>query len=330
MDLLKQISGYKPQVLADEEQRGKLRRQLSKLILPVVFIAWLAFLSITSPVFLSPNNIFNVTRQVAVIGILSLGQLLCLITGNIDLSNGNFLGLFGAVLAGLSLTMGFGPAITIALIMAVVWGLMNGFLVSRGVGISVIITLSTMYIARGLTLIYTDGKPFILFPMPYEFLGSGNVGPVPWSLITLAVVAVIISFVLRRTAIGRHLYAVGGNREAARVCGININKITIGVYISSALLAALGSVILLGRVASAQANAGLGMELDSIAAVLIGGASVSGGAGTVIGTLIGVFMLGFINNGLNLLGVSGFYQYVFKGIIILLAVMVDVLQKRNS
>jgi ribose transport system permease protein len=330
MNLLEQITGYTPQLLADEEQRGKLRRRLSKLILPVVFIAWLVFLSIASPVFLSPNNIFNVTRQVAVIGILSLGQLLCLITGNIDLSNGNFLGLFGAVLAGFSLTLGFGPAITIALALAIVWGLMNGFLVSRGVGLSVIITLSTMYIARGLTLIYTDGRPFILFPMPYEFLGSGNLGPVPWSLITLAAVALIIAFVLRRRAVGRHLYAVGGNREAAKVCGINLNKITIGVYISSALLAALGSVILLGRVASAQPNAGLGMELDSIAAVLIGGASVSGGAGTVIGTIIGVFMLGFINNGLNLLGVSGFYQYVFKGIIILLAVMVDTLQKRNS
>ncbi len=128
-------------------------------------------------------------------------------------------------------------------------------------------------------MIYTGGHPFILFPMPYEFLGAGNIGPVPWSLITLTTVALIIGFILRYRPVGRHLYAVGGNREAARVCGISINRVTIGVFISSAFMAALGSIILLGRVASAQPNAGMGMELDSIAAVLIGGASVSGELG---------------------------------------------------
>lgn len=314
----------------NQHQRGAVRRRLSRLILPVVLIAWLIFLSVRSPVFLTSQNLFNVTRQVAVVGILSMGQLLCLLTGNIDLSLGSFLGLFGAILAGLSLILGFGPAIALALLLAVVWGLTNGFLVSRGRGISVIVTLSTMYIARGITLIYTEGHPVINFAMPYEFLGAGNVGPVPWSLITFASVALIIGFILRFAGVGRHLYAVGGNREAARVCGIDITRITLGVFISSALLTALASIVLLGRVASAQPNAGLGMELDSIAAVLIGGASVSGGSGGVIGTLVGVFMLGFINNGLNLLGVSGFYQYVFKGLIILLAVLVDALQRRNS
>ena len=330
MDRINRIARFMLGDKLDDHQRSKLMRRLTGLILPVVFVAWLLFLSITSPVFLTSRNIFNVTRQVAVIGILSLGQFICLITGNIDLSIGNFLGLFGAILAGLSLQIGFLPALIIALLLALSWGVSNGFLVSRGIGISVIVTLSTMYIARGITLIYTDGHPIILFPMPYEFLGAGNIGPVPWSLITLIVVAIVIGFILRYTAIGRHLYAVGGNRDAAKVCGININRVTIGVYISSALLSALGSIILLGRVASAQTNAGLGMELDSIAAVLIGGASVSGGSGSVIGTLIGVFMLGFINNGLNLLGVSGFYQNVFKGLIILLAVLVDTLQKSNS
>lgn len=330
MDRINRINWSKPWERLDDHQRGALRRRLAGLILPVVFVAWLIFLSITSPVFLTTQNIFNVTRQVAVIGILSFGQFLCLLTGNIDLSIGNFLGLFGAILAGFSLQMGFLPAFAITLLLALAWGFSNGFLVSRGTGISVIITLSTMYIARGITLIYTDGHPIILFPMPYEFLATANIGPVPVSLITFAFVALIIGFILRYTAIGRHLYAVGGNREAARVCGININRVTIGVYISSALLAALGSIILLGRIASAQVNAGFGMELDSIAAVLIGGASVSGGAGSVLGTLIGVFMLGFINNGLNLLGVSGFYQFVFKGLIILLAVLVDTLQRRNA
>lgn len=314
----------------DEHRRRVIRRRLARLILPIVFAAWLVALSIASPVFMTWNNMFNVTRQVAVIGVLSLGQLLCLLTGNIDLSIGNFLGFFGAILAGLSLALGFWPAFIIALLVACLWGLTNGFLVTRGTGISVIITLSTMYIARGLTLIYTEGHPIILFPMPYEFLGAGSLGSVPWSLITLAVISVAIGFILRYRPAGRHLYAIGGNREAARVCGIKINRRIIAVYMSSAFMAALGAILLMGRVGSAQPNAGLGMELDSIAAVLIGGASVSGGAGGVFGTLIGVFMLGFINNGLNLLGVSGFYQYVFKGMIILLAVLVDILQRKSN
>jgi ribose transport system permease protein len=330
MYLKERVESIKIWDKVDGHQRIIIRRKLADMILPVVFIAWIIFLALSSPVFLTQQNIFNVTRQVAVIGLLSLGQLVCLITGNIDLSVGNFLGLFGALLAGLSLVFGFGPALIISLMVALSWGLMNGFLVSLGKGTSVIITLSTMYVARGLTLIYTDGKPFILFPMPYQFLGTGNIGPVPWSLVTLILVALVIAFILRFTPIGRHLYAVGGNREAALVCGINPKKITIIVYISSAFLSALGAIVLLGRVASAQPNAGLGMELDSIAAVLIGGASVSGGAGTVVGTLIGIFMLGFINNGLNLLGVSGYYQFVFKGLIILLAVLVDSLRKRGS
>ncbi len=148
MDRINRATWYKPWERLDDHQRETLRRRLVRLILPLVFVLWLAILSIASPVFLTPNKIFNVARQVAVIGILSLGQLLVLLTGNIDLSIGTFLGLFGAVLAGFSLQLGFWPAFGLALLLALVWGLTNGFLVTRGVGISVIVTLSTMYIAR--------------------------------------------------------------------------------------------------------------------------------------------------------------------------------------
>ena len=187
-----------------------------------------------------------------------------------------------------------------------------------------------MYVAQGLLLIYTRGRPVILFPMPYEFLGIGSLGPIPWSLVAFASVAIVMGLVLRYAPVGRHIYAVGGNREAARVCGIDVKKLIVGVYVTSAMIASLAGMVLLGRVASAQPNAGAGMELDSIAAVLIGGASVSGGYGTVLGTIVGVFILGFINNGLNLLGVSGYYQYVFKGAIILIAVLVETLQRRGD
>jgi ribose/xylose/arabinose/galactoside ABC-type transport system permease subunit len=295
----------------------------ARLMLPAFFVIWFLFLSITSPVFLTSRNVFNVTRQVAVIGILSMGQLLCMITGNIDLTVGAFLALFGVVLGELSLSLGPVPAIILSLTMALIWGLINGFLVTRGVGISVIVTLSMMYIARGATLLLTLGKPVILFPIPYAFIGQDDLGPVPWSLITFLGVAIVIYFILQYTPVGRHLYSIGGNREAAKVCGVKVNKVTLGVYVGSALLSALGSIVLIGRIKSAHPNAGYFMELDSIATVLIGGASVSGGRGGVITTIIGIFILGFINNGLNLLGVSSYYQYVLKGFIILLAVMVD-------
>lgn len=330
MHWLARILPSKPQEPSEHQRRRDLGRRISKLILPLVFLAWLSFLTISSPVFLTWRNLSNVSRQVAVVGLLSLGQLTVMLTGNIDLSSASLMGLFGAVLAGQSKDIAFPVALVMALVLALVWGLSNGFLVTRGKNISVIVTLSTMYIAQGLLLIYTQGQPVIMFPMPYEFLGIGSFGPIPWSLIAFSLVALIIALVLRFAPVGRHVYAVGGNREAARVCGIDVKRLIVGVYVTSAMIASLASLILLSRVASAQPNAGVGMELDSIAAVLIGGASVSGGYGTVLGTMIGVFILGFINNGLNLLGVSGYYQYVLKGAIILIAVLVETLQRRGE
>jgi ribose transport system permease protein len=330
MDRLAHSETSLPPELSEDQPRHDLVRRASRLILPVVFIAWLVFLTISSPVFLTWQNISNVTRQVAVVGLLSLGQLVVILTGNIDLSSASLMGLFGAILAGQSKVMAFPVALGLGLSLALAWGLGNGFLVTRGKNISVIVTLSTMYVAQGLLLIYTQGRPVILFPMPYEFLGIGSLGPFPWSLIAFSLVAGLMAFLLRFLPVGRHIYAVGGNREAARVVGIEVKRLIVGVYVTSAMIASLAGMVLLSRVASAQPNAGSGMELDSIAAVLIGGASVSGGYGTVLGTIIGVFILGFINNGLNLLGVSGYYQYVFKGAIILVAVLVETLQRRGE
>jgi len=330
MDRLARIFPRKPQPDAEDQPRRDFGRRVSKLILPLVFLGWLAFLSISAPAFLTWQNLANVSRQVAVVGLLSLGQFAVMLTGNIDLSSAALRGLVGAVLAGQSKVMSFPVALALALGMVLIWGLANGFLVTRGKNISVIVTLSTMYVAQGLLLIYTRGRPVILFPMPYEFLSIGSLGPIPWSLVTFASVAIVMGLVLRYAPVGRHIYAVGGNREAARVCGIDVKKLIVGVYVTSAMIASLAGMVLLGRVASAQPNAGAGMELDSIAAVLIGGASVSGGYGTVLGTIVGVFILGFINNGLNLLGVSGYYQYVFKGAIILIAVLVETLQRRGD
>jgi ribose/xylose/arabinose/galactoside ABC-type transport system permease subunit len=330
MERLGRIFPKRPTETAEDQPRRDLARRVSKLILPLVFIGWLVFLSLSAPAFLTWQNLSNVSRQVAVVGLLSLGQLVCILTGNIDLSSASLMGLFGAIVAGTSLHQPFPVALGLGLLLALIWGLANGFLVTRGKNISVIVTLSTMYVAQGLLLIYTRGRPVILFPMPYEFLGIGSLGPLPWSLIAFTLVALVVGVVLQFLPVGRHIYAVGGNREAARVVGIDVKRVITGVYVTSAMIASLAGLVLVSRVASAQPNAGAGMELDSIAAVLIGGASVSGGYGTVAGTIIGVFILGFINNGLNLLGVPGYYQYVFKGAIILIAVLVETLQRRGE
>jgi ribose/xylose/arabinose/galactoside ABC-type transport system permease subunit len=330
MDWLARILPHRTRGLGEDQARPDWGRRASKYILPLVFLGWLAFLTFSAPAFLTWQNLSNVSRQVAVVGLLSLGQFVCILTGNLDLSIAALMGLFGAVVAGTSKEATFPTALALGLLLSLLWGLANGFLVTRGRNISVIVTLSTMYVAQGLLLIYTRGRPVILFPMPYEFLGVGSVGGIPWSLIAFSLVAIVIAAVLRWLPVGRHLFAVGGNRDAARVCGINVKGLIIGVYVTSAMIASLAGLVLLARVASAQPNAGSGMELDSIAAVLIGGASVSGGYGSVAGTVIGVFILGFINNGLNLLGVPGYYQYVFKGGIILIAVLVETLQRRGD
>lgn len=308
---------------------GKIKKTLSQWILPIFLLLWIIVLSIASPVFLTWRNVFNVARQIAVIGILSMAQLICVLTGNMDLSIGSFVGLFGILIAGLSINYGFPTALIISLIFALFWGLINGFLVTRGNGMSVIVTLSTMYIARGITLILSQGHPIVNFPMPFEFLGAGNIGPVPYNLIVFVTISIILFIILNYSALGRHIYATGGNKQAANVCGIKTKLMIMGVYINSSLLAAIASIILLGRVASAQPTAGSGMEMDSIATVLIGGASASGGYGGVVRTIMGIFMLGLINNGLNLLGISGYWQFVLKGVIILVAVMVDLIQQRK-
>ena len=213
MDWLARIIPSKPQELSEDQPWRVLGRRISKLILPMVFLACLTFLTISTPVFLTWQNLSNVSRQVAVVGLLSLGQLAVMLTGNIDLSSASLMGLFGAVLAGQSKEMGFPLALGMAVVLALVWGFSNGFLVTRGKNISVIVTLSTMYIAQGLLLIYTQGRPVILFPMPYEFLGIGSLGPIPWSLIALSLVALVMALVLRFAPVGRHVYAVGGNRD---------------------------------------------------------------------------------------------------------------------
>ncbi len=289
----------------------------------IILIVFACALSLLSDRFLTIQNLSNVMRQVATLAIISVGLLTTVTTGKVDLTIGAFAGLAGALFAGWSIQFGVLPALLMGFGFALMWGFLNGFLVTRGKSLDVIVTLSMMMIAQGLTLLYTNGRPVIGFPEPMRFLGNADFAGIPVLVVMAVLMMVIIHIVLRYTAFGRELYAIGGNNEAAQLSGIPTTRRVITAYMISASLSALAGLILIGRVASAQPTAGVGDEFTAVGAVLLGGASMSGGVGTVTGTLAGVLILGMISNGLNLLHVNPYFQYVVKGLIILFAILMD-------
>lgn len=291
-----------------------------------IFIILLFFavaLTLLTNRFLTAQNLLNVAKQVAVLALISLGILVTVITGNVDLTVGAFMGLAGALFAGWSKQFGVIPALLMGFGVALVVGLTNGFLTTRGKGLSVIVTLAMLTIFQGITLLYTKGRPVIGFPEGMRVIGTGYVGPIPWPVMIALLAALAVHILLRYTTYGRELYAIGGNPEAARLSGVPVKGRVILAFVISSLLSALAGLVLIARVSSAQPTAGIGDEFSAVGAVLIGGASLSGGAGTVIKTLAGVLILGMISNGLNLLQVNPFYQYVVKGLIILFAILMD-------
>lgn len=289
----------------------------------IILSVFIIVLSLLNDHFLTAQNLLNVGRQVAVLSIISMGMLIVIITGNMDLTVGAWLGLAGAIMAGSMKLWGIVPGILIGFAFAIVVGFNNGFLTTRGKNLSVIVTLAMMIIFQGITLLYTNSEPITGFPKEIGIIGSGYIGPFPIPLFIAGVVALLVHLFLNHTVPGRELFAIGGNREAARLSGIPVKKRIIMAYTISSSLAALAGLVLTSRVLSAQPTAGVGEEMNAIGAVLIGGASMSGGAGSVIGTLAGVLILGLISNGLNLLQINPFYQYVIKGLIILFAILMD-------
>ena len=282
-------------------------------------------LSVMNSDFLTMNNILNVLRQVSINALIAFGMTFVILTGGIDLSVGSILALSGALTAGL-MTGGMDPflAIVIGLLLGAAMGAVNGIIISKGKVAPFIATLATMTIFRGLTLVYTEGRPITGFGSEsFSLLGAGYFFFIPIPVIWMIIVFAILYFILKKTAFGRRVYAIGGNEEASILSGIKVDKIKIMIYTISGLLAALAGIILTSRLNSAQANAGVGYELDAIAAVVLGGTSLSGGRGWIFGTLIGAMIIGVLNNGLNLLEVSSFYQQVVKGSVILLAVLLD-------
>ncbi|OZG74171.1 ribose ABC transporter permease [Hahella sp. CCB-MM4] len=286
----------------------------------VIFIA-MAFVNDN---FLTSTNLSNVARQVSINAIIAVGMTCAILTGGIDLSVGPVMALSGTVAAGL-MVAGFPPEVAIlgGLLVGALFGAGNGAFVAYAKMPPIIVTLATMGIARGLALIYTGGYPISGLPQGFSILGRGEFLGIQLPILVMLVVYILAFVLLNHTAIGRYIYAIGGNEEAARLSGIRVSRYKVLVYTISGLTAALAGIVLTSRLMSGQPNSGIGFELDAIAAVVLGGTAIAGGRGAIIGTLIGAMMLGVLNNGLNLMGVSPYVQNIIKGGIILLAIYIS-------
>ncbi|MDQ0886487.1 ribose transport system permease protein [Paenibacillus sp. V4I9] len=299
---------------------GKMQSLGSLLGLVLIVV----ILSVVNGDFLTVGNIFNVLRQISINALIAFGMTFVILTGGIDLSVGSILALSSAFTAGLMASgMNTWLAVGIGLIGGLVMGAINGLLITKGKVAPFIATLATMTVFRGLTLVYTQGRPITGFKEDFALLGKGYFLQIPMPIIWMVIAFAVLYIILKHTTFGRRVYALGSNEEATWLSGINTSKVKILVYSISGLLAAISGIILTSRLNSAQPTAGGAFELDAIAAVVLGGTSLSGGRGWIVGTLIGAMIIGVLDNGLNLLNVSSFYQQVVKGVVILIAVLLD-------
>jgi len=286
----------------------------------VVFIA----MAVISDNFLTGSNLTNLVRQTSIIAIIAVGMSLAILTGGIDLSVGPVMALSGTVMAGLMVAgLPTTLAILLGLLVGAGFGAFNGIFIAFAGMPPIIVTLATMGIARGLGLIYTGGYPISGLPAEFAFFGRGTLAGIEVPILIMIAVYALGYVILSHTATGRYLHAIGGNEEATRLSGIRVSRYKLLVYTLSGATAAIAGLILTSRLMSGQPNAGVGFELDAIAAVVLGGAAITGGRGMILGTLVGALLLGVLNNGLNLMGVSSYLQTIIKGLIILLAIYIS-------
>lgn len=305
---------------------NKIGSYLKKLGPLIGLIALFVIISVLNDSFLEFSNLKNLLRQVSINALIAFGMTFVILTGGIDLSVGSILALASAMMANF-IVSGMDPllAIFVAAGIGAILGAFNGIVIAYGKVAPFIATLAAMTIYRGATLVYTDGNPISSLTQSSLFLGfgQGNLFGLPVPALTMFLAFSILWFILQKTTLGRQTYAVGGSEKVSFIAGININKIKIFAYALTGMLSAIAGAIITSRLNSAQPTAGAGYELDAIAAVVLGGTSLAGGRGHIVGTLIGALIIGTLNNGLNILDVSSFYQQVIKGLVILLAVIVD-------
>jgi len=283
-----------------------------------------AVMIVASDNFLTASNLSNIGRQVSINAIIAVGMTCVILTGGIDLSVGPVMALSGTLTAGL-MVAGLPPGLAIGagLLIGVAFGIGNGLFVAYLHMPPIIVTLATMGIARGFGLMYTDGYPISGLPEWFGFFGRQSLLGIQVPILIMLVTYLVAYVLLQHTRIGRYIYAIGGNEEAVRLSGVRAARFKLLVYGISGLTAAIAGLVLTSRLMSGQPNAGIGFELDAIAAVVLGGASIAGGRGVIVGTLLGAMLLGVLNNGLNMLGVSPYVQSVIKGAIILLAIFIS-------
>ncbi|SOE97355.1 monosaccharide ABC transporter membrane protein, CUT2 family [Burkholderia sp. D7] len=296
----------------------------------LIFIGIVILASLVSDAFLTVANLTNVLRQVVVVSLLACGVTFIIILGQIDVSLGAVVALTGTIAASvMSITGSIALAIAAGIGIGIVVGLINGFVVTRFGIPSFITTLAMTTVARGAVLLYTGGMP-VSDLGNFSIIGQGSIGPVPISVIILLVVLLISWVLLNRTKFGRYVYATGGNSKAALASGINTRKVTTTAFVYSGILTAIAGIVLMSRINSGQPAGGVGYEFDAITAVVVGGTSLMGGTGTIMGTMIGSMIIGVINNILNLLNVSSYWQQIAKGLIIAVAVILDVKTKNGG
>ncbi|GHD05523.1 ABC transporter permease [Tianweitania populi] len=329
------VNGKPAEGLMGSERRRLLIQEYGIFI---AFLILVVVLSVSNPYFLTAGNISNVLLQTSINGVLAIGMTFVILTRGIDLSVGSVVALAGIVSASFATTSAtaavsgapypvFVP-IAVGLAVGVACGGVVGAIVSRFAVPAFVATLGMLSAARGLTLIYGNGRPVPALVPEFRWIGTGNILGIPLPVVILAIVFAVSWWVLTRTRFGRYIYAVGGNPHAAKTSGINVTRIRFSVYVISGALAGLAGMILSARTGSALPQAGIAYELDAIAAVVIGGTSLAGGVGRVTGTLIGALIIGVMNNGLDLMGIQSYYQQILKGALIVGAVMLD--QKRNQ
>ena len=293
----------------------------------VAFLVLCVFLS----VFPKTSGSFFL-RQISTNLFLACGMTMVIILGGIDLSVGSIIALSGCISAGC--VARYNLPLPIALLMGLLVGLLvgmfNGAVISKTTIPAFIVTLATMNIAKGLAYVYTGGSPVRVVTKEWQFLGAGYVGIFPTPVVILVIVLIITAIIMNKTKMGRHMYAVGGNQQAAEFSGIKVEKVKFFVHAFSGLMAGLAGIVLASRMYSGQPTAGDGAEMDAIAAVVVGGTSMAGGSGKIGGTIIGGLIIGVLNNGLNLLNVNSFWQYVVKGVVILLAVFLDYFRNKGK
>lgn len=308
----------------------KSKKILNQLKSLTALILLGAIFSLLNENFLTFNNIRTIAQQTSHVAILAIAETLVIITGGIDLSAGSILAVAGVITGKLLLSgVPIWASVLIGIITGGICGLINGLVISKMKLVPFIATLGMMNIARGIAYILTNSLPVSGLPSGLYFLGGGAIKGIPVPVIITVVLALLISFTLRKTTFGRRIFAIGSGREAARLSGVSVGKTEIGVFTLSGLLAGLVGVILAARVVSAQPNAGIGYESDGIAAAIIGGTSPSGGVGSIFGTITGALVIGVLKNGLSIMQINPFWQQTAIGLIIIIAVYIDRLRKKN-